>query len=185
MAQLLSDKLMLEVNFSSIENEWVNYDIRFFWNNEFIIRDEILKREGKYWGGRKYGTFLANDYQSDSLIDIIKEALDTYKATCWEPMEPDARIAIYPGLFFPFLETPYNLFEEMEALRIKRLEKQKKEEEDFFTIITFIDAYNFKESFSYDDVGISLHMVVDREKLEKFSDDLKKEYDKLIKEVMP
>jgi len=182
MAKLQSDDLILDVRFSSFEDEWVNYDIKFYWKDEIIVNDNILKRisESKYWSRRDYGTFVANDYEKDYLIVTIKKVLDTNKSECWEPMEPDAKIAIYPGIFFPFLETRYNFFKEMEEIRIEK-EKHGKNPDDLFTVIAFIDEYNFKNAGAYSGQGISLHLIVERKDLEKFVTDLEIEYDNFFK----
>lgn len=179
MAKIQSEGLTLEIKFNSFKDEWVGYEIKFYWKDDIITNDSILKRTGEWWGKRNYGTFLANDYKEDDLIEIIRKAINTNKPACWEPMEPDAKVAIYPGMFFPFLETRYNLFEEMEEMR--REKEQNKNEDDLFTIITFIDAYNFKNSDLYSGEGISLHLIVLRKNLEKFATDLQVEYDNLIK----
>lgn len=183
MAKLQSDNLSLEIKFNQFEDEWVAYKIRFCWKEEIIISDSILKRTTEYWNRRGYGTFLANDYKKDYLIETIKKALETDKPKCWEPMEPDAIIAIYPGRFFPFLKTPYNLFEEMEEIRIEK-EKQEKKPDDLFTVITLIDSYNFKNCDSYSGDGISLQLIVERQDLEKFAIDLQTEYDNLVKSIV-
>ena len=181
MAKLQSDDLTLDVKFNSFEDEWINYDIKFYWKNELIVNDGILKRDGEWWKRRGHGTFLANDYEKDWLIETATKVLDTNNPGCWEPMEPDVKIAIYPGRFFPFLKTPYNFFEEMEELRIEK-EKQGKSQDDLFTIIAFIDSYSFKESCSYSGDGISLHLIVERKDLEKFVADLQIEYNNLVGE---
>ena len=180
MAKLQSDGLILEIKFSSFEDEWINYDVKFYWKEDIIVNDNILKRTPKGWSRRSYGTFLANDYGKDDLIEIIKKVLNSNKPECWEPMEPDAKVAIYPRRFFPFLETPYNLFEEMEEIRIED-EKRGKSPDDLFTIIAFVDSYNFKNCGAYSGQGISLHIIVERKDLEKFLVDLEIEYDNLIK----
>lgn len=50
---------------------------------------------------------------------------------------------------------------------------------DLFTVITFIDSYNFREAGAYSGEGISLHMVVKKEALENFVTELESEYKSL------
>lgn len=181
MAKLQSDELTLEIKFKPFKDEWVNYDIIFYWRCDIIINDGILKREGEWWNKREYGTFMANDYEKDHLIDTIKNVIKTNKAEYWEPMEPDVIIAIYPHIFFPFLKSHWTLVDN-ENIDKERIDKETIKEEvddDLFTIITFIDSYNFKYSKSYSGEGISLHMIVRREDLEKFISDLEMEYNNL------
>ena len=111
MAKLQSDHLALEIKFKSFEYEWINYDIIFYWKDDIIVNNSILKREGEWWKKRNYGTFIADDYEEDHLIDTIKEVLKTNKAEYWEPLEPDVTMAIYPNKFFPFLKCHWTLID--------------------------------------------------------------------------
>ncbi len=58
----------------------------------------------------------------------------------------------------------------------KNQEDMEQRKGECFTIITFIDSYNFEGSDTYSGEGISLHMVVKREDLENFVTDLEAEY---------
>lgn len=184
MARLQSDNLVLEIKFKPLEYDWINYDIIFYWKDDIIINNNILKREGKFWDKRSYGTFMINDYERDHLIETIRKVLDTNKPEYWEPLEPDAKIAIYPDEFFPFLKDHWILIDEKgDEIKEDENEKQEKDKntDDIFTIIIFIDSYQFKDSSVYSGEGISLHMVVDREHLEKFVTDLEMEYSNIDK----
>ncbi len=182
MAKLQSDNLTFEIKFKPFEYEWINYEIMFYWKDDIIINDGILKIEGEWWGKRRHGTFMANDYEGDHLIDTIRKVLDTNEPEYWEPLEPDAKIAIYPDQFFPFLKDHWVLIDEKdEEVKQNGNEKQEKEQDDLFTIIIFIDSYNFKDCKAYSGEGISLHMVVTRKDLEKFVVDMEVEYDSIKK----
>lgn len=186
MAKLQSDELTLEVKFNSFENEWVNYDINFYWKDDIIINDDILKRDGKWWGKRSYGTFLADDYQKDNLINTIRKILETNKADYWEPLEPDVKIAIYPDEFFPFLKSHWALIDPVcgeEQIVYEEQYEKYPNRNDLFTIMIFIDSYNFKDCVAYSGEGISLHMVVRREDLEKFVTNLEIEYSSFAKVI--
>lgn len=63
-------------------------------------------------------------------------------------------------------------------------EQYEKCRNDLFTIMIFIDSYNFKDCTIYSGEGISLHMVVRREDLEKFVSDLEIEYNNLSNQVV-
>ena len=182
MAKLQSDNLTLEIKFYIFEAEWIGYKIKFYWKEDIIVHDNILKRIGEWWYKRDYGTFLANDYAGDHLIDTIKKVLQTNETEYWEPIEPDVKIGIYPDMFFPFLKSQWTLVEESDE---KYMQKEKKENNknpnDLFTIITLIDSYNFKDSEAYTGEGISLHLIVTRKDLENFITDLEIEYNNIIK----
>jgi hypothetical protein len=122
---------------------------------------------------------LTNDYQKDFLIETIRDILQTNEPEYWEPLEPDATIAIYPSRFFPFLKSHII---EKELGENEHDENESKEQnkgnqpDDIFTIITLIDSYTFKNNMAYSGEGISLHLIVTRKDLEKFVDELEKEY---------
>lgn len=181
MAKLQSDDLNLEIVFNSFEDYWIAYEIKFFWKDDIIINDSVLKRDGEWLGKRRYGTFLANDYEKDHLIDVIRKVLSTNESDYWEPVEPDVLIAIYPEMFFPFIKSHWILVEDGE---LKQIEKEKQEKgkspDDLFTIITFIDTFNFKNSGAYSGQGMSLHMIVKRKDLEKFVTELETEYKNVV-----
>ena len=182
MTKLQSDGLTLDIKFMGFKDEWIEYEIKFYWKDEIIINDDLLKREGEYWGKRSTGAFLANDYQKDFLIGTIREILKTNEPEYWEPLEPDAIIAIYPGMLFPFLKS--HLIEEETGEKEheenkKKKPKKGKQPDDIFTIITFIDSYSFKNNRPYSGEGISLHLIVTRENLEKFANELEIEYQNL------
>ena len=182
MALLKSELLSLEINFVRFEYDWVQYEIYFRWENEPIINDKLLKRDGEYWGSRKTGSFLATEDEKDRLIDTISKVLETNEPEYWEPIDPDIIVAIYPEMYFPFLKSHYTLIHESEDHKKKREEREKLKKElgslpdDSFTIIVFIDAYNFNNSDAYYGEGISLHLIVDRVTLENFNSELSKEY---------
>jgi hypothetical protein len=180
MARLNSDNLTLEIKFDILEVDWIAYEISFLWKNDLIVNDNILKKN-RWWDRRKYGTFLANDYKADSLIEIIRNCLITNKPEYWEPIEPDAKIGIYPEIYFPFLKDHWVEIEDT-GEKVIQAEEQIQDTSKFelFTIIAFIDKYSFKDCDSYSSEGISLHIIATRKELETFVTDLETEYNKLI-----
>jgi hypothetical protein len=203
MAKLQSNNLTLEIKFARLEEDWIAYEIGFLWNNDLIVNDGILKK-GRWWDKRKYGTFLANDYETDYLIETLKKCLSTNKSEYWEPIEPDAKIAIYPERYFPFLKDHWVNVEEtgeeiMQAdeqptmstdlstdLQEEQLESlegttRNTNKYELFTIIVFVDTYSFEGCTVYSSEGISLHMIATRKDLEKFVTDLETEYNEFLR----
>lgn len=182
MAKLASGKLSSWIQFAGLECGWVQYHLYLQWNGENVVRDELLKRRGEYWGSRPKGAFLANELENDSLLPFVKRVLDEDKADYWEPLEPDVMIAIYPESYFPFLKPHYGTHWESPESKAKREARQmlKKEKgklpDDSFTVIVVVDAYNLKEATAYYGQGFSLHLIVTREDLEQFARDLESEY---------
>lgn len=187
MAKLQSNNLILEIKFDIFEEDWIAYEISFLWKNDLIVNDNILKKS-RWWDRRKYGTFLANDYKADSLIETIKNCLVTNKPEYWEPIEPDAKIGIYPEMYFPFLKDHWVTVEDTgeEVLQAEEQQELSKDEiqnannYELFTVIAFIDTYNFEECSSYSSEGISLHIIATRKDLEMFVTDLETEYNELL-----
>ncbi len=182
MAKLQSGDLSFDFRYSGFEDGWVQYQFYFRWKGESLARNDLLKRWGEYWGSRREGAFLANEYKGDGLIPLLRKVLDDDKADYWEPMEPDIVIAIYPKGYFPFLPSRHKLIYERPDHKAKReaWEALKKEKgtlpDDSYTLIVFVDAYNFKEADAYYGQGLSLHMIVNRNELEEFAKNLEDEY---------
>ncbi len=150
MAKLQSGHLTLGIKFVRLEEEWVAYEFSFLWKDEPIINDDIFKT-GRWWDKRRHGTFLANDYEKDYLIETIKKVLETKESDYWEPIEPDVKIAIYPDMYFPFLKD-----------KLDSTGSTDTSNEELFTVMVFMDTYNFKDCSSYS--------------LEKFVTELETEY---------
>lgn len=185
MAILQSGNLSFDFRYTGFEHSWLQYQFYFRWENENIVKDSVLKKWSEYWINRPDGAFLANEDQEDGLIPLIKKVLESDQADYWEPIEPDIIVAIYPENFFPFIPSHYKLIRESEKFREKReaREKLKKEKgnlpDDFYTIIIFVDAYNFKNSDAYYGQGLSLQMIVKRYELQDFLMNLESEYKEL------
>jgi hypothetical protein len=109
------------------------------------------------------------------------------EADYWEPIEPDIIVALYPDDYFPFLKSHLTLVRENDEFKQKREARKKLKEEkgklpdDLFTIIAFVDAYNFKDAGAYYGQGFSIHMIVERQEIEAFADQLEAEYTELKK----
>jgi hypothetical protein len=181
MAKLQSNDLTLEIKFDRFEEDWVAYEISFLWKNELIVNDNILKKS-RWWDRRKYGTFLANDYKTDYLVETLKKSLATNKPEYWEPIEPDAKIGIYPEMYFPFLKDHWVDVEETGEKVIQADDTDLGTNKyELFTIIVFVDTYSFEGCTAYSSEGISLHIIVTRKDLEKFVTDLEAEYNELLR----
>lgn len=183
MALLQSGNLGFEFCYAHTDGEWIYYQLRFLWCNESVVNDSVLKREGAYWGQRPPGRFLACEHAHDGLLPLLKKVLATDTADYWEPVDPDVIIAVYPKDYFPFLPSHWKrVFRNEEEKRAEEV-RQKLEEErgqqpsDVFTLIAFVDAFNFKDAAYYSSGGLSLQMAVKRQELQRFLSDLKREYE--------
>ncbi len=77
MAKLRSEDLVLEIKFRGYDDGWVEYEIAFLWQDESIIDDSLLKRITSYWQRRSPGTFKANQFSEDDLVQTLEKALAT------------------------------------------------------------------------------------------------------------
>lgn len=182
MAKLTYKSLSLEIKYVGFKAGDVQYEIAFLWEGESMINDALLKRNTSYWSSRSKGAFLANEFEKDSLIETIEKVLESNESDYWEPCDPDVTIAIYPEMFFPFLKSHYEIAWMSEKAKRAREEYEREKMEkgrlpdDPFTVIAFVDAYNFRNSTAYCGSGIALNMIVERKDVETFCSDLKKEY---------
>ena len=181
MAKLSSSEGMtLEICFKDFEHGWVNYEINLLWRDQPIPNEAILGRKQLR---EKYlpGAIFANDYRESELLPVLKDVLETNQPDYWEPMEPDVILAIYPGMYFPFRTKKSCLVWESDESSNKREEREKLKAgkgvfpDDWFTLMCYVDAYAFK-SGEYCGDGISLHLDIRRQELERFYEDLKTEY---------
>jgi len=140
-----------------------------------MINDALLKRWSDYWRSRSKGYFLANEYEKDFLIETIAKALQTDEPQYWQSLDPDLTFAVHPKKHSPFLKPNNSLFDDADKTKSEQINKEK-QPDDWFTVIAFVDAYNFQNSDTYYDGGIALHMLVERKDVEIFCANLKKEY---------
>lgn len=182
MARLSTELLSLEIRYKNFFAGDIQYEISFLWENQSMINDLLLKRWSDYWSSRSKGAFLACDFERDWLIETIEKVLETDEADYWEPYEPDVILAIYPDRYFPFLKPHTDRIESIKEIG-REGDKSKKEKlpDDMFTVIVFIDAYNFQNSGVYYSSGIALHMIVERRELQSFSLKLREEYSEFKK----
>lgn len=76
MAILRDKGLSLEIIFKELDDcLWLKYEIYFRWDDKHIFRDELLKRSPAGWAGRSKGALCANEYDGDSFLPILEEAI--------------------------------------------------------------------------------------------------------------
>lgn len=170
MARLTSGKFSFEFQYTRFEQDWLYYQCFFLWDGQPVVNDAVLKRHGIYWNSRAKGAFLARDDEADDFLPFLKKVLDNDQADYWEPIEPDWVIALYPEQYFPFLKSHLILVREGLATDLDKSATM------FYTLIVFVDSYNFKDAVAYDGQGLALHLIVERPQLEAFVHQLETEY---------
>ena len=175
----------MDFQYTRFSYGWVIYQFRFLWKGEAIIKDSVLRRDSEGSKNRSKNAFRADD-DEDSFLPILKEVLESNEAGEWAPIEPDVCVGIYPDEFFPFLSHDWfvlrkALLNDDQKAEREVKEKLKKEKpgnlpDDFFTFIICASENNFKGGSLGAPEGISLHMIVRRHELERFAEDLEREY---------
>ena len=172
MAKLSHHGLTLEINFATVESSWIYYEIYFKWHDISMLNPKIL-HAGKENPSEEEALF-AEDGE-EVLVDTIQQVLSHHQPAYWEPMESDIQIAFYPGMVFPFIESPLakafaNSGEPLPPL-----------DNSIIQIIAKINTYNFMGESKAGSDGISLQMVVDEWQLHNFLKELKAEYQEFSK----
>lgn len=169
MAKLSSDSLTLEISFRNLEFGWVQYDVLFLRNDKNLINEKTLKCDSPHWRDRVHNAFRVNEFDKDTLIPVIETFLETNEPDYWEPTEPDIILGFYPDWSFPFVN---------EFKKIKAGEELSNTiyDKDVFTIVAFIDQYNFEGADCYTGDGVALVISCERKVLTDFLNELKKEY---------
>jgi len=188
MAQLSDDKLTLEVSVcyrsQYLPDRWlVRYEVTFIWDKTPIVNDGVIENYS-YLNGHSPGKFMIEDHDGPYLIDTMHKVLVTNAPDYWEPMEPGAVFAFYPGMAFPFLPSHMQLlWENSDRRQIQEQEEQAHDDAscvlstDMVQVIAFIDAENFKDSSGYAGSGLAIVLSPTRQELEHFCEQLRQEYE--------
>lgn len=183
MAIINSHNLSLEINFMEFDdNGWIQYEVLFKINGQNMINPDHLKTRAPYWNRRPNNGFKVNEDETDGLIPLLEQVLETDEPDYWQPIEPDITLAVYPDRLFPFLPSHRVLLYEKPELREARLRRIKRKEElkqlpdDWFQLICLIDTYNFAETKGYSGNGVALHLAAKRSDVQVFLQNLKQEY---------
>jgi len=183
MAIIADGKLGMEIGFRKTQDEeFVEYDIRFLWQGEPMMRREILKVGNDYWSGRLDGGFRADDHGSDTLIPALRSALEHSTAGYWEPIEPWVTLYFFPGITLDDLPLlwacavgePQTQAQQGYLHRL-RAERRSTKAEDLWLLVARVDAMNFKDEDMFSGAGPALSVQVERQQLERFVDDLEQE----------
>lgn len=183
MAVLQSGNLRFDIQFADFQSGYILYHLSLLWQGEPVLNDDIIFRESEYRKVKPKGGCIADEYREDRFVPFLRKILETDEADYWESLDPDVTVAIYPDELFPFLKSHWVLTHESEKqqqereARLQRKKEEGKLPDDSYTVIVFVDAYNFKGEAAYQGDGVSLQMIVKRTSLEAFADALAREYE--------
>lgn len=184
MAVLKEGKLSLEIVFRRLDDAlWVHYEIFFRWNNEPVLRDDLLKRDPQYWSKRSPGALLAEEHERDTLLPVIDKVLGDNEADYWVPAEPDVVVAFFPDFSVPFLPSGATLVYESEKHKGERRQRESSKEKnrgklpsDPVTVLAMADCNNLKGCHTYEGHGPALVLTTTRAKLKRFRNQLAAEW---------
>jgi hypothetical protein len=184
MAILQSGNLRFDFQFTNFERGYITYQFSLLWQGEPVMNDEVLKRGNDYWDKRPKGGFIAEEFREDYFVPFLRRVLEEDKADDWESLDPDVIVAIYPNEYFSLLKSHRIILHENEQQQEREapLQRKKKLPDDSYTVIIFVDAFNFKGEGVYQGSGFSLQMMVNRTSLEAFADALAREYEEFKKQ---
>jgi hypothetical protein len=176
MAKLTSGHLTLEIAYRKLDlGGWVHYDIRFLFDDQPLINPALLSLDK---------AFRANEYEQDTLIPAIDQALQSRHPLSWEPLEPDIAIQFYPdgtypyapAWLFPARQEPFENWPQPKS----KPDTEPLEPDDDMTLLVMMDAYNFERSQGYTRDGPALILSVTRADLQAFRDTLQVERDIIL-----
>ncbi|HEY9088628.1 MAG TPA: hypothetical protein VIO36_10700 [Anaerolineaceae bacterium] len=180
MAKLESGRLGLEIRFIELDtNNWIQYEIRFLYDDEPLMADGPLKRENEHWQKRSPGAFKANQYERDGFIPTLRRALETDEVSSFTPIDPDVTFVVYPRRVFPLLShirEPDLDDEEVADRELVREVAGGQLLSDVFTIIFMVDVYNYTGTWVYSGQGPALILLTHRSEVREFLNQLEAEY---------
>lgn len=178
------DNLSVEIRFDDFCNDWVNYRFYFSVPGAPLFNPKLRKEE----------YFFANEYEEDSLIPELEEALRHDHRACWSPTEPDLEIEIVAHPKQGLKETLDDLnnkriiyVSEAEKERLRKVDEERerlggKLPDDYFELTFLVDTCQIADAVPGVEKGVytgdylAMRMGVTRQILEQFVEDLKREY---------
>jgi hypothetical protein len=125
--------------------------------------------------------FEDTEHGIENLISIIRNCLENNISDAWELAEPDFAIEVYPSSF-PFTLMERRLKEVHSEKNKRKSILNKKSPDDPFTIITMFDqCFVGNQGEDYGDSGPAVIISTDRKNLEKFVNEMDKEFDRIRK----
>jgi hypothetical protein len=114
-----------------------------------------------------------------SIVEFLKEVLREDKPNWWECVDDIVEIAVYPDEFFPFMSKKREISSVTDDLQTQASLRPRNTASDYFTIIIFVRSYHFDSKNEYTPSGISLHLYIQRDELEKFVQEIEQEKGKM------
>lgn len=187
MAVLRDSGLSFEFVFKTVDEcLWLKYEMFFRWDDQYVFRNDLLKRRPAGWADRSEGALMANEFDGDSFLPVLERTLTAKEPLWWEPTEPDVLIAFYPDQRFPMIPDTRPVGYADRILRQMEERRSRKEAcggilpDDPVTMIVYVDAYNFRGCSPYYGSGFAMVMTPSREQLGEFHRALKREYDAFV-----
>ena len=115
----------------------------------------------------------------DNIVEFFKKILKEDKPDWWECVDDIVEIGVYPNEFFPFMTRRREISSVAEDLQTQSSRRHPCAVPGYFTIIIFIRSYQFYKKDGYRPSGISLHLYVERDELERFVKEVEKEISKI------
>lgn len=177
MATLHCNDLAVEFIFKEVDDcLWLKYEIYFRWQDQYVMRDDLLKRSPEGWAQRSEGALCANEHGGDTFLPVLEKAIDALEPICWVPTEPDIMIAFYPDQYFPFI-TGHDKAEDRQQ---RKAANDGRLPDDVVTTVIYADAYNLKGCSAYYGSGLAIVLAPTRAELAAFYQELAREYEAFV-----
>ena len=165
MAKLISEDLELEFLFTGCyDYNPIEYDFKVTlkWKGVPLLNEKAMKRGTSYWDTGIEGGIIAEEMDNFTLISDFEKSMETKTPQIWEAWpDPDMCISIYPERCFPYLD---------------------KIDSEYCTIIVSPDIYQFNDCDAYCGYeGVSFIMTPNINDFKKFIEELKIEFNEIIK----
>lgn len=125
----------------------------------------------------------------DGLRRLFDLALSTNRPCAWNSIEPDTRIAIYPGIDWPFCTTDSPAISDSDHFLEYWIAREKSRLEEavrpygLWTVAIFIDSENFQECDGITGDGLVVSLSTERQEIERFRRELEVEYEEFSKRI--
>jgi hypothetical protein len=175
--------LSLEVCFATYMHEWIFYYFFPCWRGKPVFNPAIIKPSFRRAKHPRHA-LSAENYQVENLVATIRGVLDSGLPDEWSPHEPAIVISIIPPGWYSYYwqSSARAMVSENRSKRAKLMQELRaataapKKPRDEFEIELAMDAYVLAPKGEYFGPALKFKMIVERQQLEKFHDDLKVEY---------
>ena len=174
-----------EIYPSKIEYCQLYYAFYYHWQGQSIFNNDVITHSDYHPKGMLEASAdlcrggVERDEMVDPIVTFIRNVIKNDRSDAWIPLSGEIQLVIYVDKYFPVLPHHFEKSYEDEV----RKRKIESSFQKIYTVMFFVGGTNFVNSSSLSNEGIWNNLIVTRESLEKFADDLEKEFIETVKET--